>query len=124
MSKQDRSLSFIWEASPQNRYKNFIHRVADYEEVWMIGNKQGELLSETDSQKSICVWPCEQSAERYRTEVLQNFDCSSLNIDLDTFVDNLRDCELTLNIFPNGKDEIIIKPKTLLDDLLEELEQY
>lgn len=126
MTVKDKRYEYLWIAKHQARYENFIHTVADTEEVWMIGNENGELLCEKDSQPCICVWPEEYFAERYLSENLTEVNCAVFLVDLDLFMDQL--CMLPEDtcflVFPTGDNDTMTDAGTLSCDLQEELEQY
>ncbi len=122
----DRHLEYLWIAAPQKRYENFIHRAADFEEVWMIGDAEGELQCEIDSCPCLCVWPEKDFAQRYQAENLPGSDCSVFSVELDTFLEQAEALpdEIAFAVFPTGDNDRITDKEQLLHDLDEELENY
>ena len=88
----------VMNASPEKRYKNFISRVADNEEVWVLDNGEGYATLVQIDYISLIVYPSKEAAEFFSEgdEVM--------SIEVHDFVNN---CEETIGL--NTINKLIIK---------------
>jgi hypothetical protein len=118
----------IAKLSPFDRYKYFIKKVADYEELWSITYDNGDFaLSDIDDHTFISFWPSEEF-------IASNLDGEWLNvkvikIPLKLLYDNLfpliKKENYLINVFPvNGKSGFIVNLNEFERDLNDELKQY
>ena len=114
--------------SPFERYKYFIKKVADFEELWTIVYDNKDLaLSEVDNNTLVSFWTSEQF-------IMNNLNggwekCIPLKIDLDDFesifIPLIVENNYLVNIFPvNGKSGFVVNINEFTRDLNEELENY
>ena len=110
----------VMNASPEKRYKNFISKVTDNEEVWVLDNGEGYATLVQNDYISLIVYPSKEAAEFFSEgdEVM--------SIEVHDFVNNceetLEDSSFRFAVYPNGKDAFIVSTQQMLEDLLEELD--
>ncbi|WP_303850144.1 DUF2750 domain-containing protein [Apibacter mensalis] len=113
---------------PLDRYKYFIKKIADFEELWTILDVNNDYaLSDVEEYTLISFWPEEEF-------VFSNLDkewkdCRPVKIDLDelynTIFPIIEANKYLLNIFPiNGRTGFVVDLIEFKRDLEEELENY
>lgn len=113
---------------PFKRYKYFIKKIADFEELWTLVDKNGDIaLSEVENNILVSFWTDEAF-------IKSNLDsgwkeCVPLKIGLDdfeeVFMPLIVENEYLINVFPvNGKSGFIVNINEFTRDLNEELENY
>ncbi len=111
-----------------SRYRYFIKKIADFEEVWTIQDENQEYaLSDVDDNTFVSLWSAEEFIKTNLSEGWEN--CEPIKLDLEKLGEELipyasDNCYL-INIFPvNGKSGFIVSVDEFVRDLNEELEQY
>lgn len=110
------------------RYKYFIKKVADFEELWTLVDKNEDLaLSEIENNSLVSFW----TAEEFIKSNLDNGwkECVPLKISLDYFEETIIpfiiENDYLINIFPvNGRSGFVVNINEFIRDLNEELENY
>ncbi|MBP4137254.1 DUF2750 domain-containing protein [Flavobacterium geliluteum] len=118
----------ISKLEPFKRYKYFIKKIADFEELWTLMDKNGHIaLSEVDNNILVSFW----TAEAFITSSLdENWkECVPLKISLDDFeeifIPIIIENEYLINVFPvQGKSGFVVNISEFIRDLNEELENY
>lgn len=113
---------------PFDRYKFFIKRIADYQELWTIINKSKKLaLAHVDDNTMVSFWPMK---DFIKDNLDGNWkDCKPLKIDLDYLEEKviplILENNYLINIFPiDGKSGFVVNIDEFVRDLNEELEKY
>ncbi|MCH4828200.1 MULTISPECIES: DUF2750 domain-containing protein [Flavobacterium] len=113
---------------PIERYKYFIKKVADYEELWTIVDVNGDYaLSDIDDKTLISFW----SAKEFINSNLEEGwkECTPKKLTLDDLEDEIFDLIASKNylidVFPvNGKSGFVVDLDEFARDLSEELKNY
>ncbi|OCA85768.1 hypothetical protein A8F94_12915 [Bacillus sp. FJAT-27225] len=121
-----KEIETVFSLPAQERYKYFIKKIADYEEVWGL-NDGGWAVSEDDNGiKLLPFWPKREFAELSNIEDWSGY--KPKKIDLDDFmfkwIPGMKRDGLKVSVFWNNIDSIVISPDRLLEDIEEELENY
>ena len=110
------------------RYKHFVARVADWQEVWTLKAPDGFVRFADDAgQQCVPVWPHPDYATALATESWSN--CRPESLDITSFVEKwipgmIKD-KVMVVVFPTPKQKgIVVEPGKLQTDLSEELKQY
>jgi hypothetical protein len=110
------------------RYKYFIKKVADFEELWTIINVDGDYaLSDVEDNVMITFWPKPKYITSNLTDGWEN--CKPKKLTLDDLENDIFDLiashNFLINIFPvNGKSGFIVDLNEFARDLGEELKKY
>lgn len=126
MKLHKREIENISKLEPYERYTYFIRKVADFEELWTITDKKGDLiLSIIDDNKLVSFW----TNEAFITGNLKgDFEkCIPFKMSLDDFEEKIipliLENKYLLNIFSlNGKSGFIVDINEFVRDLNEELD--
>ena len=113
---------------PLERYRYFIKKIADYEELWTIIDENGDYaLSDIDDIVLISFW----SAKEYIYSNLEQgwANCKPIKLTLtdleETIFDLIDSRNYLINVFPvNGKSGFIIDLDEFTRDLSNELKNY
>ncbi len=110
------------------RYAYILKKVADWEEVWSLRNKDGWVLSaDADGLRLVPVWPNDRYAQACIIEEWQ--DCKPAVIGIEAWMQRwipgmIRD-NRRVAVFPTKNDKgVVVEPSRLQSDLHEECEQY
>lgn len=110
------------------RYRHFIGKVADGEELWTLKGTDGFVLFEAgDGTRCVPVWPHQDYAESLATGDWA--DSAPERIDLDAFrsrwIPGMDNDARMVAVFPTPEAKgVVITPANLEADLSEELAQY
>lgn len=115
-------------ASGRERYEYSIKKIADNDEIWIIGDKAGLATYKDDMGKIIFpIWPTKEFAALCCIGLYKKYHSESIELDFfrsdyisDFIVSNQR-----LAVFPIPEDKgIIINAKQFEEDLSAELDKY
>lgn len=128
MKLHPKEIENVVRLKPFERYKYFIKKVADYEELWTIVDEKGDIaLSVVDGKTFISFW----TAEAFIKGNLEDSwkECVPFKIDLDDFEDTIisliAENDYLINVFPAyGKSGFVVNINEFMRDLNEELERY
>lgn len=118
----------IIKLTPFDRYKYFIKKVADFEELWTITYLDGNYaLSDIDDNVIISFWPKLEYVDSNLTNGWEK--CSPKKLTLDDLeveiFDLIASQNYLINIFPvNGKSGFIVSLDEFARDLSDELKNY
>lgn len=117
--RKNREFLGILNASPEKRYKNFVSTVADFEEVWLLESIEGYATVDKDDIIYLLVWPKKEFAEKFK-----NGD-HPVAVEVHEFCERCKKIEdnIKFMVFPNGNDTCIVDADTILNDILEKLEE-
>lgn len=111
----------------ETRYRYFIKRVADWEQVWGLRNADGWVLAAKDDGQQVALfWPFEAYAQRAAVE--QWHDTEPTPIPLEAFMERwlpgLAGDERLVCVLPgvDGRGPVV-PPMTLRDDIQDELDR-
>lgn len=114
--------------TPFERYKYFIKKVADFEELWTITYSDGDYaLSDVEDNIVISFWPKPEYITSNLADGWEN--CNSKKLTLDDLEDEIFDLiasqNYLINVFPvNGKSGFIVNLDEFARDLFEELKNF
>jgi hypothetical protein len=114
--------------NPYKRYKYFIKRVADFEELWTIVDENGDIaLSYVDNKILVSFWTAQ---DFIKSNLSGNWKkCVPLKINLDNFESDtmplIIENNYLINVFPiNNKSGFVVNLDEFTRDLNEELKNY
>lgn len=114
--------------TPIDRYKYFIKKVADFEELWTIIYSDGNYaLSDIEDNVMISFWPKPEYITSNLTNGWEN--CNPKKLTLDDLEDEIFDLiasqNYLINVFPiNGKSGFIVDLQEFARDLSDELKKF
>ncbi|MCL6265158.1 DUF2750 domain-containing protein [Flagellimonas myxillae] len=128
MNLNSKEIESVSKLEPFKRYNYFIKKIADFEEIWTIVDKHGELaLSDIEENTLISFWTAEAFI---KSNLYGNWEnCIPFKITLDDFEDIFAplivDNNYLINVFPvNGKSGFVVNLDEFIRDLNDELEKY
>lgn len=110
------------------RYRYTIKRIADFEELWTILDKNSDIaLSDIEDQTFVSFWPAKEFIGSNLN--LEWEECSPYKFDLDDFEEKLIPLikmeNYLINVFPvEGKSGFVVNLDEFIRDLNDELKQY
>lgn len=111
----------------ETRYRYFIKRTADWEQVWSLRNADGWVLAAMDDGRQVApFWPFQAFAQR--AAVAQWADAEPTPIPLESFMERwlpgLAGDERLVCVLPglDGRGPVV-QPMTLKDDIQDELDR-
>lgn len=122
----NREIEVVSNLSAPERYKYFIKKVVDFEEVWGLNNDGWAVTQDEIGNKMIPIWPKREFAELCANGEWANYEAAI--IDLDVFITDwlpgMKKEKVKPSIFMNDKDSAVVDVDKLLTDLEDELENY
>ncbi|ADM39934.1 DUF2750 domain-containing protein [Bacillus spizizenii ATCC 6633 = JCM 2499] len=123
----EKELEMTLKLDPEKRYRYFIKKVVDYEEVWSLSNDKGWAISEDDNGTiQLHFWPTEEHAKQCSIEKWKGTYPESIS--LEDFVENwlpgMLEDKVGISIFFNNIDSVSIPISQVLSDIKDELENY
>jgi len=111
-----------------DRYRYFLNKVADWEELWGIANDDGWCLYADDSGTELLpVWPARAYAHTFCADDFADHAPKAISMDewLENWLPGLASEGTQVAVFPllSGQG-IVIDPERLADDLKGALKQY
>ena len=128
MNLTRQEIESVSKLEPFKRYKYFIKKIADFEEIWTIVDKNGDIaLSDIEEKTFISFWTAEPFIKSNLNKGWKK--CTPVKLDLDNFEETvsplIKENNYLINVFPvNGKSGFIVNIDEFIRDLNEELEQY
>ncbi len=123
-----KEIESVSKLSPLERYKYFIKKIADFEEIWTIIDENGDYaLSDIDDKVLISFWSAKEFIysnleggwEKCVPKILSFDDLENEIFDLVASEDYL------INVFPvNGKSGFVVELDEFAKDLSDELKNY
>lgn len=107
--------------SAEERYKYFIDKTLEHEEMWSLKNDEGWVLGEaTDEFEAIPVWPHPKFAKQCATGAWADHDAESISLKVfvERFVPGMMEDKRVLAIFevPDG-EAFVTDPAAVAHDL-------
>ncbi|EMN4130824.1 MULTISPECIES: DUF2750 domain-containing protein [Providencia] len=113
----------------QQKYRYFVGKIADWKAVWVLfAHDQITTIHDNNGRLLLPVWPAKAYAQRHLDGKKTN--CIPTRLSLEHFMTeilpDMDGANMTVAIMmdPQCKTYVIAEPKTLLQDLIEECEQY
>jgi Protein of unknown function (DUF2750). len=123
-----KKIESVSKLSPIERYKYFIKKIADYEELWTIIDGNGDYaLSDVDDKVLISFWSEEEFISSNLEEGWEKCTPKKLSFDdLENEIFDLIAAEgYLINVFPvNGKSGFVVDLDEFARDLSDELKNY
>ncbi|WP_276166488.1 DUF2750 domain-containing protein [Zobellia alginiliquefaciens] len=117
----------VFNLKPSERYGFLVRKVADFEQVFLISDKNGDYVTCSNGEtECIPVWP----EMEFAMEFLNSdwIDHNVVRVELSPFLewlDKLEQENYLIGAFPNRVfDAIVIKPSEMKSHLIFECEQY
>lgn len=109
------------------RYQYFLNKVADWEELWSIGDDEGWVLSSDGVAELVPIWPAAAFARACCIGDWQKDTPRSIDLDswLEKWIPGLVKDQRSVAVFPlpNGNGPVVT-PERLQSDLSEALKAY
>tara|TARA_R110002050_G_scaffold298997_1_gene463474 strand:+ start:24 stop:404 length:381 start_codon:yes stop_codon:yes gene_type:complete len=123
----NKQLETVFKLEPKERYGYLIRKVADFEQVFLIADKEGNYVTcGTEDKMIIPIWPELEFAQELIKSEWKN--CVVKMVELNKFMDWLDKLETENYLvggFPNQKlNSIIVKPIEIKNHLIFECQQY
>jgi len=113
---------------PFKRYKYFIKKIADFEELWTLKNDVGDLaISGADDKVLIAFWSAEDFTNSCQNGVWENYHPVKITMDEleEEILPMIREKGYLIDVFPvNNKSGFVVSIDEFVRDLNEELENY
>lgn len=118
----------ILKLKPFDRYKYFMRKVADFEELWTVVDGYGDIgLSEIENETLISMWPKEPFIESCLSGKWENHSPFKLTLDdlEESVIPLISENNYLINVFPkDNKTGFVVNLNEFIRDLNEELENY
>jgi len=110
------------------RYDYFVNKVADWEEIWSVGDKSGWAMYADDSEKELIpVWPASAYAAKCCTDSWEGHKPKKISLEdwLDKWTPGMAADGRLVVVFPLPNDKgVIVSPERLESDLSNSMSQY
>lgn len=114
-------------AGPE-RFDYFVRKVADWEEVWSIGDDDGWALSADESgRKLVPVWPASAFAEACCVAEWVGYAPKAIKMHnwIDKWIPGMTTDSRYVAVFPTPADRgVVVTPEELADAINEAMEEY
>ena len=120
-------INSVLNLSNLERFKHFVKRSCDWEEIWALKNESGWVTSESEGRKCLAVWPNPVYAEFFIKGDWENTkpELIELNNFIENWVPGMVQDGIYLGVFPNLEfDAIVISADLILPEIKQELENY
>lgn len=116
----------LMKSNAKNRYKYFIKKVADFEEVWGLYNKGWATTIDSNGQILIPFWPKKEFAEACALDDWKSYVATSIELDdfINKWLPGMKEDDILPSIFWNNNDSVVVKVDVIISDLENELENY
>lgn len=124
-----KQINNVLKLSLQQKYRYFVGKVADWEEVWTFCDTD-ELVTIKDDHHRLLfpVWPAKAYVERNLEDKWSHFTPKQLGLAhfMAEMLPDMHEANITIAIMmdPQCEIHVIAEAKHLLQDLIEECEQY
>ncbi len=113
---------------PMNRYRYFIKKIADYEELWVLENGNGDAaIAEVDNHVLIPFWSASEFTESCRKDEWAEYQPAKLSLEEmeKKLFPLIREKNYLIDVFPVGdRSGFVVTIDEFVRDLCEELENY
>ena len=121
------SLSTLDNYDSEQRYQYFIQSAVANQEIWILTDRQGCVMLNSEDEDCVPVWPSCEAAQAWATGEWQ--DCQGEAIGLKAWQqrwsDGLEEDELHVVVFPNTQLEgTVLHPHELEADLRREIKKH
>ncbi len=114
--------------SPKDRYKYFIKKVADFEELWLLKNDNDDIaLSEDKSHVLVPFWTAPEFLQSCQNGIWREYIAAKVTLDEleDEVLIDARKKGHLIDVFPiNNKSGFVVSVEEFVRDLNHELENY
>jgi len=127
MSLSNEQILNILKLAGPDRYKHFIKRVADYEEVWGLNNNGWAMAATSDGIEVFPVWPAKEYAELCAQGDWVDYNPKEISLSefMGEILPELKEKGIGICVFYTPSDKgVIPEISQLLNDLEVELENY
>ena len=121
----DKQVADAVEKSPEARFNYFVFRAVKSEELWTLADANGFVISETEDERSIPVWPHAEFASAW----IQGdwADCQPLKIEMgawrNKWLPGLAADGVVISVFPKaGQDVVVVDSEELNESFKDEYE--
>lgn len=120
-------INSVLNLSNLERFKHFVKRSCDWEEIWTLKGESGWVTSESEGRKCLVVWPNLAYAELFIKGDWENAkpELIELNNFIENWVPGMVQDGICLGVFPNLElDAIVISADRILPEIKQELKSY
>ena len=123
----DRELQSVLALPAQARYRYFLNKITDWEELWSVGDETGWALMSDGATELAPVWPAAAFARESCTGDWQNNKPKPIALGdwIAKWIPGLENDGRKVAVFPLRNDHgIVVSPERLKEDILGALEAY
>lgn len=128
MRSNKREIESVSKLQPFERYRYFMKKVADFEELWVVVDNNGNIgLSNLDNKTLVPMWPKKAYIESCLIGNWKNHKPLKITLDdfEETIISVISENNYLINIFPlDNKTGFVVNLDEFIRDLNEELEWY
>ena len=128
MNLNSREIENVSNLAPFKRYRYFIKKIADFEELWTLTDENGDVaLSKVGDNTLVSFWTAKPFVNNNLEGGWEKCSPHKLNLDEfeETFLPLIVENGYLINVFPvNGKSGFVVNINEFTRDLNEELENY
>ncbi len=123
---KNKELESVLEIDRSKQYEYFIRKVADYEEVWSLRDKEGWATLGIGEKSFFPLWPKKEFADICISEEWENYHAESIPLEefLDDWIDGLKEDNIRITVMWNKGTGIDVEWDSLREDIERELENY
>lgn len=122
----DKKKLSILKSNGKERYKYFLKKVAEYEEVWGLYDDGWATSEDDEGNILIPFWPTKEYAEYCANKEWERYQPKKINLSefIEKWIPGMIKNHQSISIFSNGIDTISVDLIGLKNDLEHELENY
>ncbi len=123
----NKKIENVLNLKPSDRYGYLIRKVADFEQIFLISDKNGDYVTcGNDETECIPVWPELEFAKEFLNANWKDFNVVLLELNpFLKWLDRLEIEGYLIGGFPNREfNSIVVKPTEMKNHLIYEIEQY
>lgn len=118
----------VMSLSGAERYEHLVNKVADWEELWSVGDKDGwALCADDDGKELVPIWPARAYASACCIDTWEDSEPRQITLGdwFDKWTPGMIADGRSVAVFPLPNDKgVVITPEELSSDLADAVEQY
>lgn len=110
----------------EKKYEYFIKKIADYEEIWSLKDKDGWASLGADDKQYFPVWAKKEYADLCISDEWEGYESGSIHLQdfMEMWIPGLKKDGIRITVMWHKGKGIDVDWDTLLEDIQEELEEY
>ena len=115
-----KEIESIMNLLPNERFKYFINKIVDWEEVWGLYNSGWAMTGDNEDKALFPLWPAKKFAECYAIEEWEKYEAKEISIESlkEDVLPTLQEEDISISVFPvptqNSTSVTIAADKLLL----------